>query len=216
MIEHSKSCNSALDFPLGNVERGFSLVELLVVVLVVVIIASLVTLNVGSGTGDRELERRVQTLRATAAYALDEAQFSGADFGLLFVADSNDGGDTMLTVHWRQRLPAGWRLPVQSVEFFSPLIFPASARVQLLLGDIEILLADAAAASPTSGVAPQWLLFSSGETQPGELIFRDRDSGEILWRLSWDLLGRFEIFRGERSDNEAAATQNFVSSRGGG
>jgi len=28
---------------------------------------------------------------------------------------------------------------------------------------------------------------------PGELTLRDRETGAVLWRLRWDLLGRFTL-----------------------
>jgi general secretion pathway protein H len=177
--------------------RGFSLIEMLVVLLVIVLMTSLVTLNLDSGAGDRELRERVETLIAVAGYAIDEAQFSGSDFGVLFVAGTDDRGDPVVTLHWRQRLLEGWRAPRESREIFRPLRFPTSARVQLLIDGDEALLADPAAADPGSGAAPQWLLVASGETQPGEVIVRNRDDDSVAWRVSWDALARFDHYRGE-------------------
>ncbi|MDP5071012.1 MAG: prepilin-type N-terminal cleavage/methylation domain-containing protein, partial [Congregibacter sp.] len=105
---------------------GFSLIEMLVVLFVVVLMTSLVTLNVNSGANDRVVQEQLETLTAVAAYALDEAQFSGSDFGALFATSMNERGEPTLSVHWRQRLPQGWRAPAQSREIFSSLEFPAN------------------------------------------------------------------------------------------
>lgn len=184
---------------------GFSLVEMLVVVFIVVIIASLVTLSVGGGSADRELEDRVLAVRSIASYALDEAQFSGVDFGALFVEAPNDQGDTVLTLYWQQRLLAGWRDVPPADELFQPLVFPDRVRLQLLLEGTEVPPADASALRQDAEAVPQWLLFSSGETLPGELFVRDRDSGDVLWRLSWDLLGRFELFHNDAELSQSNA-----------
>jgi general secretion pathway protein H len=173
---------------------GFSLVEMLVVLLVIVLMTSLVTLNLDSGAGERELRERVESLIAVAGYAVDEAQFSGSDFGALFVAAADERGEPVIEVHWRQRLPVGWRAPLESAEIFRPLRFPASTRVQLLIEGDEVVPAGAAAADPASGVTPQWLLVASGETQPGELILRRSRQTTVNWRVSWDALARFEQF----------------------
>ena len=38
---------------------------------------------------------------------------------------------------------------------------------------------------------PQLVLYASGETLPGALDVTSEESGELLWRLEWDLLGNF-------------------------
>jgi type II secretion system protein H len=179
---------------------GFSLIEMLVVLFVVVLMTSLVTLNVNSGARERELQERLETLMAVADYALDEARFTGSEFGLLFVLDTSERGEPQVTAHWRQRLAAGWRPPESSGEVFTPIEFPPGVRLQLLLSDQEVILADEAAARPLSGATPQWLLLPSGETEPGELTLLKRDNDALQWRLRWDALARFERFRGD--DNE--------------
>lgn len=180
--------------------RGFSLIEMLVVLFVVVLMTSLVSLNVTSGSGDRELRGQVETLAAVASYALDEAQFSGSDFGVLFVNSANARGELTMTAHWRQRLPQGWREPQRSRDIFKPIQFSAETRLQLSLDGVEVLALDVDAADPRAGVVPQWLLVASGETQSGELLIRSRDTDDMLWRLRWDPLARFEQFRGDSDD----------------
>jgi type II secretion system protein H len=184
---------------------GFSLIEMLVVLFVVVLMTSLVTLNVNSGAQDRELQERLETLMAVADYALDEARFTGSEFGLLFVAGTSDRGEPQVTAFWRQRLAAGWRPPESSGEVFNPIEFPAHVRLQLLLSDQEVILADGAAGQPLSGATPQWLLLPSGETEPGELAVLSRASGALQWRLRWDALARFERFHG--NDDEMFGAQ---------
>ena len=63
-------------------QHGFSLLELLVVLFVVVTITSLVTLTVNTGNRDRVLDTEVRNLTDVAAYAIDEAQISGRDYGI--------------------------------------------------------------------------------------------------------------------------------------
>lgn len=183
-----------------SADRGFSLIEMLVVLFVIVLMTSLVTLNVNSGAGDRLVQERLETLVAVADYALDEAQFSGSDFGVLFAGSVNERGEPTITAHWRQRFNEGWREPQGSTDIFTPLEFPANARLQILLDDVELLPAALDAVNPAAGTSPQWLLLSSGETQTGELLIRSRDDDQLLWRLSWDALGRFEQFRGNNDE----------------
>ena len=187
--------------------QGFSLVEMLVVLFVVVLLTGLVSLSVDSGAGDRIVRERVEALAAVATYALDEAQFVGSDFGLLFTRGLNAAGEDVTRAHWRQRLPAGWRAPPAQGEVFAPIEFPGEVELDLVLDGAQVVLDDAAAAAAQRGRAPQWLLLSSGETQAGELSLRQRRSGELLWRLDWDALARFDSRPGDQPSN--------VDSRGG-
>jgi len=68
---------------LARKHRGFSLLELLVALFVVVLITSMVTLTVSSGGQDIRLEATVRKLADVAAFALDEAQIHGQDYGLM-------------------------------------------------------------------------------------------------------------------------------------
>ena len=45
---------------------------------------------------------------------------------------------------------------------------------------------------------------SSGEVTPGLMVLRDENSGDVLWEVEWDLLGRMELRpRGEALDEDA-------------
>ena len=181
--------------------RGFSLVEMLVVLFVVVLLTGVVSLSVDSGARDRIVRERVEALAAVATYALDEAQFVGSDFGVLFTRGLNDAGEDVTRAHWRQRLPEGWRAPPAPGELFAPIEFPGDVELELVLDGAPVALDEARAAD--AGRAPQWLLLSSGETQAGELSVRERLAGELLWRLGWDALARFDSRSGARPSNFA-------------
>jgi len=178
--------------------RGFSLLELLVVLFVVVIITSLATLNVGSGNQDLRLEAQVRELQNIALFALDEAQLSGRDMGMLLFLDAR-GPETTFGYDWRERRPEGWRRPLTASDVFAEQALPVEVDLSLLLENVpaaELLPAPVAA-----DAAPQVVFYASGEVVPGELELRRRDSGEILWRLQWDLLGRMTLQRrGEAMD----------------
>ncbi len=171
---------------------GFSLLELLVTLIVIVLITALVTLNIGSGGRDMRLEGQLRDLAGSAAYALDEAQMLGVDYGLLFYRESV-AGEPVYAYSWRERRPEGWRQPASGKEIFADGQLPGDVELSLeLLGaPLEDLSGD-----ETDGVAPQVIFYASGEVAEGAMDVRRRGSGELLWRLQWDLLGRFELLRG--------------------
>jgi len=184
---------------MGRGAGGFSLLEMLLVLFVIAVITSLVSLNVGSG-GNRELEQQLRALRDVAAYALDEAQYSGHDFGMLLLREADDEGVPRLWLRWRERLPQGWRPVERSREVFADMTVPPDTEFELYLDGSSVLPADEDASQERAGVEPQWLFYASGETDSGEMLWRDAGDGRLLWRLSWDALGRFQLYRGSEAD----------------
>lgn len=166
--------------------RAFSLVELLVVLFVVVLMTSLATLGLNSGSRDREIESAVRGLMGLGAYALDEAQFSGRDVGVRLLRESAaDGWRTQ----WLERWPGGWRRPETARDVWESQRFDAGVTPELTLEGRPVALD----ADSDADDGPPIVFYAGGETAPGELVFRDRDSGDVLWRLRWDLLGRFTL-----------------------
>jgi len=180
----------------GLRQAGFSLLELLVTLIVVVLITSLVSLTLNSGGPAIELQARVRNLADVAAYALDEAQMLGRDYGLL-LQRSDEGGELVYVYGWRERGDEGWQTPVTGKEVFAPQALPPGVELQLELEDTpltDIPLANDAEEEEL----PQVVLYASGETTAGSIDVRRQDSGDLLWRVEWDLLGRFRVLpRGE-------------------
>ena len=176
-------------------QRGFSLLELLVTLFVVVLITSLVTLNVTSGGYDIRLEAKVRNLADVASYALDEAQMLGRDYGLLLQQLDVDG-EVVYSYSWRERLPEGWRRPDSGKDIFAQQQLPPEVELLLELEDVPV--AEIPLGGGEEEAAPQVVLYASGETTAGAIEVRRRETSELLWRVQWDLLGRFELLhRGE-------------------
>ncbi len=185
-----------------QMHRGFSLLELLVALFVVVIITSLVSLAVNSGGQEIQLEAKVRSLADISSYALDEAQMRGVDMGLL-IERIDEAGDERYRYSWRERMPEGWRRPVVDAEIFGDQQFPVGVELALELEDIpltEFAVADLADESSEADQnipqsTPQILFYSSGEVSAGAIDIRQLETGDLLWRIEWDLLGRFTLLR---------------------
>jgi len=175
-------------------QSGFSLLELLVVLFVIVIIAASVNLNVSSGGQDIQLETEVRNLASVAAFSMDEAELSGRDYGLL-ITQAFDSGESVFSYSWRERRPEGWRNINSARDVYDVRVFPPGFELLLELNDLPVPEWQ----SPDEvDATPQVILYASGETTPGNLEVID-STGVLQWRLEWDLLGRFELFRrGER------------------
>ena len=183
-------------------ERGFSLLELLVALIVIVLITSLVSLTVTSGGQDVQLEAAVRNLADVAEYALDEAQMTGNDYGLRLDETLGEEG-VQYRYSWRTRLLDGWGPPLAIEEIFTPRQLPPDIELELVLDDAlfkqeELEADDAEVERGEREPPPQVIFYASGEATVGAINVRQRSSGDLLWRIEWDLLGRFKLLpRGE-------------------
>tara|TARA_B110000503_G_scaffold13903_1_gene18984 strand:+ start:108423 stop:109052 length:630 start_codon:yes stop_codon:yes gene_type:complete len=185
-------------------QRGFSLLELLVVLMVVVLMTSLVNLSVNSGGQDIKLESQVRGLADVASYALDEAQISGVDYGL-FLQEQQQAGEAIYSLQWLQRQIDGWEEPGNGGEMFVAQELPPGVALELELEDapvIELSLDDDDYDEDEERIRPQVVFYASGETTVGAINVRQVDNGNLLWRIEWDLLGRFKLLRRGQAEEE--------------
>ena len=167
-------------------QTGFSLIEMLAVVFVVVLLTSLVSLNVGSGSSDISRENKVREVAALLGYALTEAELSGTDHGLLI--HRLDGFEGSYGGLWLRRYDQGWAEPLSRNTAFEDVFFEPDIELELRLDEQPPVDIDALA--DDTNPPPQLILFAGGEVTPGELDWIDLRSGDLLYRLRWDLFGR--------------------------
>ncbi len=194
------------DFPLvnprltqrGAIARGFSLIELLVAVFVIVLLTGVVSLSVGRGGADLGLEGEVRHLSGLLAFASAEAGLSAADHGL-FIGLHSDEGESRYQGIWMRRFDQGWAAPRASAEVFAALDLADGYELRLSLDgqpDLEFIFYEAELKP-----APQIVAWAGGEMTPGSLEWLDARTGDLLYRLEWDLLGRMRLLpRGVAND----------------
>jgi len=187
---------------------GFSLLELLVALMVIVLVTTMVNLTVSSGGQDIQLESLVRNLADTGSYALDEAQMTGVDYGLL-IEEEQAEGQTSYSYRWLERYIdtqeniEEWREPASGKEVFARQQLPQGVALELELEDapvVELSLDDAL--DEEEKITPQVVLYASGETTVGAINVRQLSDGELLWRIQWDLFGRFDVLRRGVADEE--------------
>jgi general secretion pathway protein H len=62
--------------------RGFTLIEILVVVVILGVLAAALTLAVGVGGGERQLARQAEQAQALVGYACEQAELTGREIGV--------------------------------------------------------------------------------------------------------------------------------------
>lgn len=189
-----KTQNRWRNVPIGTplASAGFSLIELLVALLVVVLLTSIVSLNVGSGGQDIELEAEVRQLADAIEYAQAEAEFTGADHGLLIEFSGRADGGRYRGV-WLRLYDQGWAAPRGTGTALQDIAFAADIDLMLALeGQPDV---DLMSTSDMENPSPQVVVFAGGEMTPGALEWLDARTGDLLWRLEWDLFGRTGLLR---------------------
>jgi general secretion pathway protein H len=190
----------------ANKGRGFSLLELLLTLVVIGLITSLAGLGVSSGSRPYQVDSALRNFADIAEYALDEAQLGGADMGLFFEQRLEPHG-VVYSYQWLRREELGWELAPFDEDAYGRRDMPRDIDVLLEVEEGSALLTSPADEDiddedEEKQSQPQVVFYSSGETTPGIMTWVDTASGEVLWELEWDLLGRLSLRRRGQADEE--------------
>ena len=141
--------------------RGYSLLELLVVILLIGLLSTVAVLTLPSDNSQRELRQITERLAAYFRYARQEAVFSGTTHGILW----RDNRPLLV-----KRSAEGWDIKsdsrVESVQ-------AAAAGFEMYLQRQQELLD-----LSRSFESPQILFTNDGQVSPFELIIRGQDGSE--------------------------------------
>lgn len=194
--------------------RGFSLLELLVVVVIIGILATMFTLSVGITSGDRELEREADRLQALLQLASEDAVLRGRELGLRFYPDAYEFS-VLDPVENRWAVES--QDPLLRERKFEPdveLLVTIEGREIDLDAALEereerLAAADKAAAEADddeqqeaqedeeeeAGYRPQIFLFSSGDLSPPFTVELRRRFGDLRLTLEVAENGEIELTR---------------------
>lgn len=165
--------------------RGFSLLELLVVVALIGIFAGMVVLSMGVVGSDREVERETLRLRSLLGLLREEALMQTRDYGVLFTA----AGYRFYIYDYVQQL---WVEPADD-ELLAQRDLPEALNLALAVEERDLVLAPGFdRLEDDEEPQPQVMILSSGELTPftAELA-RDFTNGRFVLTVGID--GKMEI-----------------------
>lgn len=179
--------------------RGFSLIEILVVVVIVAIVTSIALLSIGLLGTDRQLETEARRLASLVEVAQDEAIMQGRDFGMEFMIDA------YRFVEYDPYSSQWIELPDD--ELLRMRRLPEDVEFELFLEDKQVLLEyepadieapeeDAMVRTGRSDYVPHVLIYSSGDVTPFELAVT-RPLTDRSVRVQGDFTGSVEIASSE-------------------
>lgn len=166
-------------------QRGFSLIEILVALFVIVMLASLVTLNLSSPERDRMAEDSAHTIASLLDYALEEAQYSGYEYGVFLSASEQD--DLTATLTFKRFERSGWVSlsdsiltgPIEIVDGVSLELWVEGERMELIPMPQDV-----------ANWRPAIRLWPSGEMTAGRAVVSDTSEASLQgWGVDWTLFG---------------------------
>lgn len=159
--------------------RGFTLLELLVVLVVVAIMISMATLSFGVLGRDRQAEEESRRFWVVLQQAREEAELQAEDLGMFISTDSYE------YLRFDSRRDE-WQ-PVEYDELFAQRKLPEGMRFRLRVDSREIVmkpdLPNRGDKDENKKYPPQVMVLSSGEVMPFELEI-EREGAPSLWRVT--------------------------------
>ena len=165
--------------------RGFTLIEILVVVIIIAIISSVSLMSMNLIDDDRELDTERKRLASLMDVVQDEALLQGREFGLELMTS---------TYRFVEYDPYTRRwVEITGDDLFRPRKLPEGMEFALFLEDKQIVLENAprefedpdddTMSFDTETYAPHVFVFSSGELTPYEIhLLRAENDQELVMR----------------------------------
>jgi len=170
-------------------ERGFTLLEILIVVVLVAIVTAAAVNTINFVVDEADAKTEAQRIAALATLAAEEAVLTGREYGLRI-------DDETLEFLLFDDLTRQWQ-PLADDRIFHSRPIPESIRLELVLEGQAVMLGGETEGSTTpsedeeeSVEPPQLMFLSSGEITPFTLTVAEREPDGDTWTVEGDLLGR--------------------------
>jgi general secretion pathway protein H len=164
--------------------RGFSLLELMVVVAIVGVFAGAVVLSLRIVGSDREIEQEILRLRSLIDVLREEALMQTRDFGLLFT----ETGYRFYVYDYQQLT---WVEPADD-RLLEEHLLRKPLNMSLVIEERPVALAADFESLDMETPEPQVMILSSGELTPFEAdVYRDFSDGRFTLTAALD--GKLEV-----------------------
>lgn len=160
-------------------QRGFSLLELLVVVAIIGIFVGAVVLSIAVVGVDREIRQEVQRLRSIVDLLHEDALMQTRDYGVMFT-------QTGYKFYVYDYKALAW-VEITTDQVLREHALPARLRFELALDDRLVRLVPDFESQDVENPEPQVMVLASGELTPFEVsVSRDEQDGRFALTAELD------------------------------
>lgn len=170
-------------------QRGFTLVEIMVVVVVIAIAVTTVVVKYDFNLGPKHLREEIRRFDRLFQLAWEQAQIEGRSVGI----EIEQSRFSFFTYDPLQRQWVG----MENDEFFKTRELPEGIYFDLRMEDKDIELPTDDDEDSDIDISPQVLLLASGEATPFNL-YVESDNSDIAFELVVDVLGDSELIEHDR------------------
>jgi general secretion pathway protein H len=167
--------------------RGFTLLEILVVVVIIAVMTTIGVLSMGTLGADREIDAELERYADVVEAALEQAQLEGRDYGIRFEPGAYE---VYVYAAERQR----WETITED-RLYEQHRLPDGLLYRL---EVEGKVLQIGGEPPTAPKIPQVVLFASGDVSPYRLKLQ-RDGVDRVVTVEGQPDGTLEIRRPEEN-----------------
>jgi general secretion pathway protein H len=154
--------------------RGFTLLEIMVVVVIIGMVSAVVVLKIGGNNHDTQLEQEAQRLDALFDYVREQAELQTRDYGFRI----NDSGYSFVVF---DTLANQWR-PVDEDDALRDRDLPDDIQSQVVVEGRTIVLDRKKKDKEVEDFSPQILIFANGDLSSFEVALQ-REGSNLRARI---------------------------------
>ena len=157
--------------------KGFTLIEIMVVLIIIGVVLSFVTLSVGNGRQTQQLQQEAQRLASLLTLASQEAILQAKEFGVAFTPEGYRFYEWQGQTKW---------YALNNDDLFYPRTLPPAISLAFYFANEPLQLEEKAN-------QPQLLLLSSGEFTPFEIRLITKSNTQGYYQLTGNIIGHINI-----------------------
>ena len=183
-------------------QRGFTLIELMIVILIMGLALSVVSLSIGKNDGASLTQKETEDFMLAAQFVSEQTVLNAQIIGLFMEPQAaEDASQTQWCYHWEQRRDNQWQETTDALE---PHCFAEQLQVEMIVeGEPYKYDPDL---TPTP---PVLVFYPSGEATNFKLALYETKNGftneESLQRVEVDMMGNLRWVTREEADAAAGA-----------